>query len=70
MWRLKLAIIYLRTCLVKNVQEVSQTLNKQNLEKIQLDSIIESNFASSVLNYLFLERVLLLNFGVKCGITS
>ena len=37
---------------------------KQNLEKIQL----KSNFASCILNYLFLEKVLFLNFGVKCGI--
>ena len=37
-------------------------INRQNLEKIQLDSIIEFKFAPYVLNYLFLERILFLNF--------
>ena len=37
-------------------------INRQNLEKIQLDSIIEFKFALYVLSYLFLERVLFLNF--------
>ena len=37
-------------------------INRQNLEKIQLDSIIEFKFAPCVLNYLFLERILFLNF--------
>ena len=38
---------------------IERERERESLEKIQLDSTIE------VLNYLFLERVLFLNFGIK-----
>ena len=41
-----------------------------SLEKIQLDSTTKSKFAPCILNYLFLEKILFLNFRVECGITS
>ena len=40
-------------------RERERERERESLEKIQLDSTIE------VLNYLFLERVLFLNFGIK-----
>ena len=42
----------------------------QNSEKVQLEFYLRVQFASCVLNYLFLEKVLFPNFRIKCETTS
>ena len=50
---------------------IRMTINTmQNSEKVQLEFYLRVQFASCVLNYLFLEKVLFPNFRIKCETTS